>query len=203
MTKIPKWSIGGELMEKKRKKIMEAAKKSFSMFGYKGTSVDQIAKIAGVGKGTIYTYFENKEVLLHDIIQTFIQDMKEVANNAIRPERTFLENLHTALYDVLVYRSEHELMIKLSQEVKEFGTEEAKTALSNIEVEVMSYLKVLIEKAIENKKIKECDSEITAFVMFKLYVSLLVDWHQKHDKLTDEQIFELFNLYLMEGLIIR
>ena len=37
----------------KKLKIINAAKKSFSNFGYKATTMDQIAKIAQVGKGTI------------------------------------------------------------------------------------------------------------------------------------------------------
>ena len=70
-------------MDAKKLLIMEAAKKSFSLFGYKGTTMDQIAKIAGVGKATMYTFFANKEVLLHDIVQSLIAEMKAVADKAI------------------------------------------------------------------------------------------------------------------------
>lgn len=187
----------------KREKIMQAATQSFSMFGFKGTTVDHIAKIAGVGKGTIYTYFENKEIILQEIIQSLIREMKENAENAIRPDRTAFENLHEVLYSVLLYRKEHELMIKLSQEVKEFGTEVAKQALGQIEKELLSYIQVFIEKAIMNGKFKKCNPEITAFVIYKMYVSLVVELNDiRHEKLTNEEVFELFRLYLMEGLMI-
>ncbi|MEH7109635.1 TetR/AcrR family transcriptional regulator, partial [Bacillus sp. JJ1764] len=39
----------------RRRMIVEAATKSFSLFGYKATTMDQFAKLANVGKGTIYT----------------------------------------------------------------------------------------------------------------------------------------------------
>ncbi|EKN63015.1 TetR/AcrR family transcriptional regulator [Schinkia azotoformans LMG 9581] len=187
----------------KREKIMQAATQSFSMFGFKGTTVDHIAKIAGVGKGTIYTYFENKEVILQEIIQALIREMKENAENAIRIDRTAFENLHEVLYSVLLYRKEHVLMIKLSQEVKEFGTEVAKQVLVQIEKELLSYIQVFIEKAIVNKKFKECNPEITAFVIYKMYVSLVVELNDiRHGMLTNEEVFELFKLYLMEGLVM-
>lgn len=48
----------------RKKLILEAATKSFSLFGYKATTMDQVAKIANVGKGTIYTFYKNKEELL-------------------------------------------------------------------------------------------------------------------------------------------
>lgn len=202
LTKKLKWSIGGEVMDK-REKIMQAATQSFSMFGFKGTTVDHIAKIAGVGKGTIYTYFENKEVILQEIIHALIHEMKENAEKAIKTEQTAFENLHEVLYSVLLYRKEHVLMIKLSQEVKEFGTEAAKQALVQIEQELLSYIQVFIEKAIVNQKFKACNPEITAFVIYKLYVSLVVDWNDiRHETLTNEEVFELFKLYLMEGLVM-
>lgn len=185
----------------KKEKIMLAATKSFSMFGFKGTTVDQIAKIAGVGKGTIYTYFENKEIILHSIIQQLIQEMKSIAEKSIEPEKSIFENLHAVLYEILLYRKDHELMIKLSHEVKEYGNEAARAALSQIEKEIIFTIQTFIEKALQNNKIKKCNPEITAFVMFKMYVSLVVDWNQNHEMLSNEEIFELYKLYLIEGLL--
>ena len=43
--------------------IQAAAEKLFLHYGFRKTSVDQIAKEAGIGKGTIYNYFRNKEEL--------------------------------------------------------------------------------------------------------------------------------------------
>ncbi len=51
-------------MADRKKLIVEAAAKSFSEFGYKATTMDHVARSAGVGKGTIYTFFKNKEELL-------------------------------------------------------------------------------------------------------------------------------------------
>lgn len=45
------------------KQIQAAAEKLFLHYGFRKTSVDQIAREAGIGKGTIYNYFRNKEEL--------------------------------------------------------------------------------------------------------------------------------------------
>ncbi|MBC8464014.1 MAG: TetR/AcrR family transcriptional regulator [Deltaproteobacteria bacterium] len=47
----------------KEKAIARAALRLFSNKGYAATSVSQIARSAGIGKGTIYEYFETKEDL--------------------------------------------------------------------------------------------------------------------------------------------
>jgi AcrR family transcriptional regulator len=51
--------------------IIEAAFAEFSRNGYATTTLDRIAERAGVTKGTIYVYFENKEHLFISMVQEF------------------------------------------------------------------------------------------------------------------------------------
>jgi AcrR family transcriptional regulator len=51
--------------------ILEAAFAEFSRNGYATTTLDQIAERAGVTKGTIYVYFENKEHLFISMVHEF------------------------------------------------------------------------------------------------------------------------------------
>ncbi|HUD86509.1 MAG TPA: TetR/AcrR family transcriptional regulator [Xanthobacteraceae bacterium] len=51
--------------------ILEAAFGEFSRNGYATTTLDQIAEHAGVTKGTIYVYFENKEHLFISMVREF------------------------------------------------------------------------------------------------------------------------------------
>jgi AcrR family transcriptional regulator len=51
--------------------ILEAAFGEFSRNGYATTTLDQIAERAGVTKGTIYVYFENKEHLFISMVREF------------------------------------------------------------------------------------------------------------------------------------
>jgi AcrR family transcriptional regulator len=51
------------------KEIVEAAFEEFSRNGYAATTLEQIAERAGVTKGTIYVYFENKEQLFISMVR--------------------------------------------------------------------------------------------------------------------------------------
>ena len=53
----------------KREKILEAALKLFPREGFANTKVSHLAEEAGIGKGTIYSYFKRKE----DIFFYFLQ----------------------------------------------------------------------------------------------------------------------------------
>ena len=72
----PRWR---RIPEERPRQILEAA---FEVFGEKGlhaARLDDIARRAGVAKGTIYLYFPNKEALFREMIQQTIVERLEAA----------------------------------------------------------------------------------------------------------------------------
>lgn len=58
--------------EEKRRNIALSCRELLLEHGINSLTISQIAQTAGVGKGTIYEYFENKEDIVFEIITTFI-----------------------------------------------------------------------------------------------------------------------------------
>ena len=184
----------------RRKMIVEAATKSFSLFGYKATTMDQVAKLANVGKGTIYTFFKNKEELFEEIISTLVKEMITEAEAVIQPDLPFTENVHRALYRLLEFRSEHQLMIKLVQEETEMGTLAVSEMLQHVENEIIAYLQQKIEAAISKGAIPQANTEVTSFLLLKMYIALVSDWERNHEPMSSEQIAEIMKVFLLKGL---
>ena len=57
-------SVREEKKQRNKQAIVEAAISLFSAQGYENTSIEQIARAAGVGKGTFYSYFQTKRDLI-------------------------------------------------------------------------------------------------------------------------------------------
>jgi AcrR family transcriptional regulator len=74
--------------------IIEAAFTEFSRKGYAVTTLDQIAERAGVTKGTIYVYFENKEHL-------FICMVREITKAKLETMQDMLESHAGSTADLL------------------------------------------------------------------------------------------------------
>ncbi|MEB1807147.1 MAG: TetR/AcrR family transcriptional regulator [Bacillaceae bacterium] len=184
----------------KKKVIIQAATKSFSLFGYKATTMDQVAKIAKVGKATIYTFFATKEELFQEIINDLAREMQQVATEEINHEQPFTVNLHRSMLRILDYRETHTLVIKLFQEVKEFGTPACFDAIARLEEEILSFIEREVVYALDKGQLKPCDPKITAFLILKMYISLAHTWGLKNKKIPKEEIANLLNLYLMEGI---
>lgn len=68
-----------ELDERRRKQILEASLKCFLTFGFSKTSMDDIAKEAGVSRPLIYLKFRNKEDLFTGVFQFLMEGRTERA----------------------------------------------------------------------------------------------------------------------------
>src|SRR5215813_13794412 len=53
----------------KRRQIIEGARQVFLAQGFDGASMGEIAREAGVSKGTLYVYFDSKEALFEAIVE--------------------------------------------------------------------------------------------------------------------------------------
>ncbi|MGM9924029.1 MAG: TetR/AcrR family transcriptional regulator [Bacillus sp. (in: firmicutes)] len=184
----------------RRQLIIEAATKSFSLFGYKATTMEQVAKLANVGKGTIYTFFTNKEQLFQEIVHTLIQEIKSAAEESIKEEKKFHENLQTVLNEILEYRKKHQFMMKLFEEEREMGTPAVTEMVDRIELAIVSYIKEKVDIAVEKGEITVYNSEVSSFLMVKMYKALIFDWDKNHEPLEKDEIANLFQHFILKGL---
>lgn len=58
----------------KSEAILKGAMEEFLAHGYAATSMDKIAKTAGVSKATLYSHFGDKEGLFNAVIQNLVKD---------------------------------------------------------------------------------------------------------------------------------
>lgn len=63
--------------EQKKKDIALASKALILEHGINNITVAQIAKAAGIGKGTVYEYFKNKEDIVFELIDVLMQEHNE------------------------------------------------------------------------------------------------------------------------------
>ena len=88
--------------ERNRQRILEAARRGFAERGL-GITLDEIARLAGVGVGTVYRRFPNKELLIDALFEERIGEVAAVAEAALRDDdgwrglRTFLTGAITLL----------------------------------------------------------------------------------------------------------
>ncbi|MBB6732465.1 TetR/AcrR family transcriptional regulator [Cohnella zeiphila] len=187
----------------RRRQVTEAASRSFETFGYKGTTMDQVAKLARVGKGTIYTFYANKEELFEEILTALIRELRVVADETLDPSLSFADNLMNVLHRVLDYRERHALAAKLSQEVRDIGTPMAKEGLERVEKAIVAYIARHVNDAADKGEIRPCDPKMTAYLMLKMYLALTAEGPHWLKPLSREDVLSNFRMMCIEGLAHR
>ncbi len=87
---------GGELFEKR---------------GIKKTSVDELARAAGISKGAFYLFYESKEELLLDILEAIEEDIQgSVLNYAISAQEDAAESVANILTSMLLTWDKYPLL---------------------------------------------------------------------------------------------
>ncbi len=66
-----------------KERILEAALEVFSQKGFHPATTDEIAERAGVGKGTLYRYFETKEKLFAELVRLRLEELERRAGSII------------------------------------------------------------------------------------------------------------------------
>jgi AcrR family transcriptional regulator len=94
--------IGEELDEKRRTQILEAALYCFLTFGFAKTSMDDIAKRAGVSRPLIYLKFKNKDELFAGVFDCLTGGRFERAMAALKRGNSSRERLLAAFEIMLV-----------------------------------------------------------------------------------------------------
>jgi AcrR family transcriptional regulator len=69
----------------KRRQILDGARRVFLADGFDGASMNDITRVAGVSKGTLYVYFSSKEELFEALIR---EDKKQQAERLVFPAGT-------------------------------------------------------------------------------------------------------------------
>ncbi|MDY6984077.1 MAG: TetR/AcrR family transcriptional regulator, partial [Pseudomonadota bacterium] len=69
--------------EARRVAIIDAALEEFTAQGFTATKLDDVAVRAGIGKGTIYLYFDSKESLFEEVVRRNLLGGREMVENFV------------------------------------------------------------------------------------------------------------------------
>ena len=136
--------------ESKQQLILTVAKKLFATNGYLGTTIDDIAHEANIGKGTVYNYFYNKEQLFYTIFsqinKPFIEELKTLKFSLLEPEEKIRQTIATF---AIHYLANQDILIIVIEEMK---------ALSFLKKDALTSREILVKKTLcQLNKLKEED----------------------------------------------
>ena len=176
----------------RQRDILTAARELFLRRGYHETTLEEIARQADFGKGTIYNYFDSKEELFRSIIDQFTDEIADLIRSAIAVPGGIREKLSSYAKIIIYYSNKNSDLFRfIVQEIHRSEIMEYETTMRHFQAKVKkinALIASLIEKEIDSKKIRRIDSMMLV-ALFDGMVRSCCMMHDRNQRLvSDDEI---------------
>lgn len=121
-------------VDERRGRILATAQEVFAEHGFRSADVKTIAERAGVGKATIYKFFDSKEALLLIIVEENLNHIRDIVLKQLISNKPPLERLRAVCLGVARFLTgNREFSRVLIQEAGEFAGDIQRQHLSMME----------------------------------------------------------------------
>lgn len=166
--------------------ILEAGEKLFAKKGFYPTTMEEVARAAGLAKGTIYLHFDDKRDLFFSIIEKKLDILLEKIEKEMRKDEFPSQRIKLAIGIHLKFLEENRDFFKIMQALPESLKQEMERKLKGRVIEKQSrYVEILdqlIRKGIRNQEIKPLDSRKLAVILVGMMHSLTIYWISRKEK---------------------
>lgn len=165
------------LPEDKRQKIIDHAIEEFASRPYSKASLSNIVKRAGIAKGSIYQYFDNKRDLYKYLLELAVTQKMNCMNEAeICSEGDFFETLERIMMAGAKFSIGHpELSRLLANAMEPSGESVIKEIMESGLKTGQKYFAELLEKAQKQKRIRSgIDLNLTSYLLIGMISNGLI-----------------------------
>ncbi len=188
-------------MSSKEAMILESALELFLKFGYKKTNIDQIAKHAGIGKGTVYNYYKNKEILFKSAVDKHKLCIDEEMQGVV-------EKISGARNKLIKRAQLHAISFRHTYK-KYAMTMEIHDELLNVILDDPQFLYKMNKETADILELGEkegtfrpADHMKTARLIFEITSRFFSSWMEETEEKACEEIEQLYN-FMINGISVK
>ena len=157
-----------EELDRRRKEIFDASVHLFLEKGFNEATMREIANAAGIGKSTLYDYFNSKDEILISYFENEIQKITERAQEIASQELDIVEKLRQIMQKHLEYLVDNKnfyLKLTIASQTLPLGSQEKIQAKRHA---YQDMLRALIEEGIHNGELRPINPLLAARSVFNL-----------------------------------
>lgn len=175
--------------------ILDVARRLFTSRGYLGASMDEVALQAGVGKGTIYRYFTDKEGLFYALVLPELRVLAEESEAIATAQLTCYEKLNRlARCSVTFYARLNPLLSVMFNEASAFSGQHPETQQLNEALRQATAS--IVRQGVDDGLLSSANIQLAADVFW--YLGRVLFYHSpklfesENSAVTHEEILRLF-----------
>jgi AcrR family transcriptional regulator len=182
-----------KIADEKRERLLREAARLFAERGFNQTDMAQLASRAGVAKGSIYNYFENKEDLYLYVCRDGMRRSREAIYGRMDPEWDVYRQIEHIFRQGARFIQNHPEYLILYANISSAGMERFSVQMSReVEKYTADHLKRLIRRDMQRGLVRDdVDVNFAAFMVNSLYIIFMTSLVSSHFKLRLQEYLEM------------
>lgn len=182
-----------QISEEKQERVLREAARLFAERGFSATDVAELAKRAGVSKGSLYNYFENKEDLYLHVCKDGLARSRRAVFGGIDPEWDIYRQVKHIFRQGIRFARKSPEYVRLYLTASAPGKEQFSAKLSSdVEKHTADYLKNQIRRGqVQGIVRSDLDPKLGAFFINSLYIIVVASMVSKHFQNRLKEYFEI------------
>jgi len=149
--------------------ILEAARRRFLRFGPRKTTIDEIAREAGVSRTTLYEYFRNKEALYESLLQQDAEDFIARIGDIVASQASAGSKIHRIVEHTRhTYADNRVLQLALVEDTEMSLGPIAQAFNRDQERRIITTLEAVLQQGVDEGALRAIDPGRVAYLMFHL-----------------------------------
>ncbi|ANU44625.1 TetR/AcrR family transcriptional regulator [Enterocloster clostridioformis] len=178
----------------RRLDIMKAALNLFQVKGIEKTSMREIADLAGLGKSSLYDFFQSKdEIILYAVesqVNNAITTIQKIINTNLPPEQSLMEIMKINL----AYSKEYNILFMWLATKAYFLNEEYDERIKKIRHTYQDIVQSVIEQGIKDGLFRVTDAQLASRLLINSMLSITYTSRPTHSM--EDMLNEAVNIFL-------
>jgi len=170
--------------DERRQQILEAALRAFSENGYAKTTMDDIVKLSGLSKGTLYWHFKNKQDLFIATIMMLFSNIDRELASLVQQDAPAEDRIRAFALQVGTFFKANKPYVGLLVDAffQSYQSEESLQAMQELYQNYIVSVETIIRQGIDNGEFREVDPHTAAIALMAggdgiaLYMLLEPSW---------------------------
>jgi AcrR family transcriptional regulator len=191
--------------ENKKREILISAMGVFARQGVAKTKMIDIANEAGIGKGTIYEYFKNKDDIFFESFRYFMQQTDSIVTQRLQNIQDPVAKLEGYIDGWLESLADSIDLVAIMMDYWAEGirakNEDSVFNLKKIYAEYREAIQALLDEGVTAKKFKPVDTQITASILIGMLDGIALQWIMDRELFQFTEVADAIKKSFINGLI--
>lgn len=163
---------------KTRQAIIKAAVDLFGQRGFEKTSIEALARKAGVGKGTIYSYFQTKTEIFYAFCEEQLEFIHGELADKTDPNTPFIEQIMTVFMGEFLHVTENREFGRFFMRQVLFPEDSDRSNLEKMDNQWLELLFSIYKRAQDRGELRrDIDPLYHAGHFYALYILVVSSWY--------------------------